>query len=137
DGLGGTGYTDLRTTGRFEYVIATSNVPLTGGKLTFRGAGLSGGTKFTYVNQAATTTEGQRTFQIVRVPQFSNLRLTSNISTPPFNGKAGGIIAFDVAGTMNFNGFTVDASARGFRGGYGTRDVTNDNISSLYVTSSS
>src|SRR5690606_12013542 len=59
------------------------------------------------------------------------------ISTPPFNGRAGGIIAFDVAGTMNFNGFTVDASARGFRGGYGLVDVTNNNRNDLYVALSS
>src|SRR5690606_4986873 len=57
DGLGGTGYTNLRTTGRFEYVVAASNVPLTGGTLTFRGAGAGGGSVFTYVNQAATGTE--------------------------------------------------------------------------------
>lgn len=36
DGLGGTGYTSLGNTGLFEYVVATSDVPIAG--LTFRGA---------------------------------------------------------------------------------------------------
>jgi len=121
DKLGGTGYTDLGNTGLFEYVVATNDVPLTGGTLTFRGAGVGGGAVNTYNNQdfnPLSTTQGQRTFQIVRVPQYSNVKLIANISAPPFNGKVGGIIAFDVAGTMNFNGKTINADARGFRAGF-------------------
>lgn len=101
DGLGGTGYTSLGNSGKFEYVIATSSVPLTGGTLTFKGAGAGNGTVYTYVNAAATATRGQKTFQIVRVPQYSNLTLAADITAPPFNGKVGGIIAFDVAGNMD------------------------------------
>ena len=106
DGLGGTGYTSLGNTGLFEYVVATNDVPLTGGTLTFRGAGVGGGVVNTYNNQdfnPLSTTQGQRTFQVVRVPQYSNVKLISNIAAPPFNGQVGGIIAFDVAGMMNFN----------------------------------
>ncbi len=136
DGLGGTGFTDLGNTGRYEYVVATSSVPTTGGLLKFRGAGSNNGTVYSYVNKAASSTEGKKSFQIVRVPQFSNLVLQSDISTPPFNGKAGGIIAFDVAGTMDFNGFTIDASARGFRGGYGPVGASGLNDSSIYVVPS-
>lgn len=74
DGLGGTGFTNLGNTGIFEYVIATNNVPLTGGTLTFTGTGSAGGAFNSFTNNAATTTRGKRTFQIVRVPQYSNLR---------------------------------------------------------------
>ncbi|HMI04811.1 MAG TPA: gliding motility-associated C-terminal domain-containing protein, partial [Pedobacter sp.] len=74
---------------------------------------------------------------VVRVPQYSNLVLSKDIKTPPFNGKAGGIIAFDVSGTMDFNGFIVDASARGFRGGYGPVGGSEGNINSVYVIPSS
>ena len=137
DNLGGTGFTDLGNTGVFEYVIATSAVPLSGGNLSFRGAGPDKGTVNSYFNAAATTTRGKRTFQIVRVPQYSNLILSSDIKTPPFNGKAGGIIAFDVSGSMNFNGHTIDASERGFRGGYGLVAASKGNINSVYMTSSS
>jgi gliding motility-associated-like protein len=136
DGLGATGFTDQGSSGKFEYVAATNNVPLTGGPLSFKGSGTGGGTVYTYTNAAATGSRGKRSFQVIRVPQYSNLRLTSNISPPPFNGSAGGIIAFEVAGNMDFNGFTVDVSARGFRGGYSLVKTSVGNISDLYVTNS-
>lgn len=137
DGLGGTGFISLGNTGKFEYVIATSDVALSGGVLTFKGFAPNGGIVNFYVNAEATATRGARTFQVVRVPQYSNLVLSKDIKTPPFNGKAGGIIAFDVSGTMDFNGFVVDASARGFRGGYGPVGASGSNINSVYVISSS
>ena len=140
DGLGGTGYTSLGQTGLFEYVVATNDVPLTGGTLTFRGAGAGEGVMNTYYNadfDPTSTTQGQRTFQVVRVPQYSNLKLIATIYAPPFNGKAGGIIAFDVTGEMNLNNQTIDASARGFRGGFTHQhtSVSYDDVST-YVTAS-
>ncbi|WP_017498841.1 Ig-like domain-containing protein, partial [Flavobacterium sp. WG21] len=137
DALGGTGFTSLGNTGVFEYVIATNNVPLTGGNLTFKGTGANGGTLNSFYNADATTTRGKRTFQIVRVPQYSNLTLTSSITTPPFNGVAGGVIAFNVSGTFNFAGFSIDGNARGFRGGYSPIAVSNLNNSTTYVGLSS
>ena len=136
DAFGGTGYTSLGNSGRFEYVIATNAVTLAGGTLTFKGAGTGGGTVYAYVNAPASATEGKKTFEVVRVPQYSNLVLSSNISTPPFNGKAGGVIAFDVSGSMDFNGFTIDASSKGFRGGYGIIANSGLNINSVYVVPS-
>ncbi|MCV9930505.1 hypothetical protein OIU83_22790, partial [Flavobacterium sp. LS1R49] len=133
DGLGGTGFTSIGNTGIFEYVIATNNVPLTGGNLTFKGTGTNGGVRNSFYNADATTTRGKRTFQIVRVPQYSNLTLTSNITTPPFNGIAGGVIAFNVSGTFNFAGFTINGNARGFRGGYSPKADSNLNDSKTYV----
>lgn len=136
DALGGTGYTNLGNSGRFEYVIATNTVPLSGGSLTFKGAGTGAGTVYAYVNAAATATSGKKTFEVVRVPQYSNLVLSSNISTPPFNGSAGGIIAFDVSGNMDFNGYAINASSKGFRGGYGIIANSGPNINSVYVVPS-
>ncbi|MDQ6527943.1 gliding motility-associated C-terminal domain-containing protein [Flavobacterium sp. LHD-85] len=133
DNLGGTGFTSLGNSGVFEYVIATNNVPLTGGNLTFKGAGTNGGILNTFYNSDATATRGKRTFQVVRVPQYSNLTLTANITTPPFNGVAGGVIAFNVSGTFNFAGYTIDGSARGFRGGYSPRADSGVNNSTTYV----
>ncbi|MES2377279.1 MAG: gliding motility-associated C-terminal domain-containing protein [Bacteroidota bacterium] len=134
DNLGGTGATSIGSSGRYEYLIATNSVPLTGGTLTFKGFGTGNGTVNSYVNAAPTTLAGKRCFQVIRVTQYSNLRLVSNISTPPFNGAVGGIIAFDVAGTMDFNGFTINASARGFRGGYSPKRIAAQNYNNLYVT---
>lgn len=137
DGLGGTGYKHINNTGYFEYAIATNDVPLTGGNLNFRAAGLNKGTVHAYVNQPGDAYRGKRTFQIVRVPQYSNLLLTSNISTPPFNGSVGGIVAFDVSGSMNFNGRKIDASSKGFRGGYGLKANSGNNVANIYAVSSS
>ncbi|KAF2326879.1 beta strand repeat-containing protein, partial [Flavobacterium nitrogenifigens] len=137
DNQGGTGFTSLGNTGVFEYVIATNSVPLSGGNLTFKGTGANNGVLNSFYNANATTTRGKRTFQVVRVPQYSNLTLTANITTPPFNGVAGGIIAFNVSGTFNFNGFSIDGSARGFRGGYSPKADSNANDSKTYVDDSS
>ncbi|MFC4476639.1 gliding motility-associated C-terminal domain-containing protein [Flavobacterium chungangensis] len=137
DNLGGTGFTALGNTGVFEYVIATNNVPLTGGNLTFKGTGANNGVLNSFYNADPTTSRGKKTFQVVRVPQYSNLTLTANITTPPFNGVAGGIIAFNVSGTFNFNGFSIDGSARGFRGGYSPKAGSDANDSKTYVGDSS
>jgi hypothetical protein len=137
DGLGGTGYTNIGFSGKFEYVIALNAVPITGGTLNFRGGSAGGGAVNEYVNAAPTGTRGQRRFQIVRVPQYSNLTLTSDITTVPYNGKAGGVIAFDVAGNMNFGGFKIDASQKGFRGGYGKQGNSGANNENEYVVNSS
>ena len=137
DLLGGTGFTSIGNAGLYEYVVATNNVPLSGGNLTFLGTGAGNGLLNSYVNAAATTTSGKKTFQIVRVPQYSNLTLTANVTTPPFNGTCGGVIAFNVSGTFNFNGFTIDGNARGFRGGYSPQAGSGANNGSTYVGLSS
>ncbi|WP_428230135.1 Ig-like domain-containing protein [Flavobacterium sp.] len=133
DGLGGTGFTSIGNTGVFEYVIATNNVPLTGGNLTFKGTGTGGGILNSFYNADATSARGKRTFQIVRVPQYSNLTLNSDITTPPFNGIAGGVIAFNVSGTFNFNSKIINGTARGFRGGYSPKADSGVNNSTIYV----
>lgn len=134
DNFGATGFTSLGNSGKFEYVVATNTIPLTGGLLKFKGSGLLNGTVYRYINTVASPTKGKSSFQVVRVPQYANLRLVSSVSPPPFNGSAGGVIVFEVSGNMNFNGFTIDVSARGFRGGYSPIKVSVANISDLYVT---
>ena len=133
DNLGGTGFTSIGNTGVFEYVIATNSVPLTGGNLTFKGTNTNGGVRNNFYNANATPLSGKKTFQIVRVPQYSNLTLYSDITTPPFNGFAGGVIAFNVSGTFDFNNKIIDGVRRGFRGGYSLRLESNKNDSKTYV----
>ena len=136
DALGGTGFTALNNTGRYEYIVTTSSVPLTGGTLTFRGGGAGNGTIYTYTNQDGSATLTQKRFQVIRVPQYSNLTLTSNLVCPPWNGYAGGIVAFDVAGSFAFGGFTISANGRGFRAGYQEQATSGANLSGTYVTTS-
>ena len=109
------------TAGTYEYVVANSAITTTGGTITLATALKNG-----YVNAAATTTAGQRRFQVVRVPQFGNLTLGGNITPTPWNGSVGGIIAIDVAKQTNLNGFKIDASGAGFRGG-GGRKLSGNN----------
>jgi uncharacterized repeat protein (TIGR01451 family) len=109
-----TGSTNLNASGRFEYAVAASAVPLGGGTLT-----LASGLINTYTAAAPTGTQGQRTFQVIRVPQYAAATLTSTLAAAPFNGSTGGVLAIDVAGALALNGATVSVDQAGFRGGLG------------------
>jgi uncharacterized repeat protein (TIGR01451 family) len=103
--------------GQYEYVVADNNVPVGGGSLTIA-AGLKNG----YQNAAATTTAGQRRFQVVRIPQYQNLTISGTVSPIAWNGSTGGVLVLDVTGQLTFNsGARLDASGLGFRGGAGQR----------------
>ncbi len=117
DGIVGeppSGATNWASAGTYEFAVAANSVGISGGTLQ-----LSAGTDNAYVSSAATASMGQQTFQVVRVPQLSSATLGSNVTATPWNGAAGGIVALDVAGTLDLNGFRIDVSARGFRGGVG------------------
>ncbi|WP_144062722.1 DUF7507 domain-containing protein [Sphingobacterium paucimobilis] len=114
----GSGTSGNVTAGQYEYVVALNDVTTAGGTLRFKGAGPTGGLINSYTNSNPTATRGVRRYQVVRLMQFSNVTLTNDIKTIPWNGNAGGLIAIDVAGTLDMNGKTIDASMTGFRGGY-------------------
>ena len=113
--------------GTYEYVaVAAASATVTaaaGGTIT-----LASGLKNSYVNAVATATTGQRTFQVIRIPQYSTLTLSANLVPAAWDGRTGGMIAIDVAGQLNMAGFTIDASGKGFRGGAG-RGLGGDNPS--------
>ncbi|MGG6268486.1 beta strand repeat-containing protein [Leptolyngbya sp. AN03gr2] len=100
------------TAGQYEYVTVTS---VSGSTIGIAGTGTGGGLLNSYINSAATSTKGQSTYQIVRVPQYSSATL-GNATALAWNGSVGGILAYDVAGNLNLAG-TVDVSGQGFRGG--------------------
>ncbi|MFK8013909.1 MAG: hypothetical protein AB8G17_00535 [Gammaproteobacteria bacterium] len=132
DGAGGdpaSGSTNLRRSGRFEFARATNAVGLGGGTLT-----LASPTQFDYSTQSATGTRGQRGFQVVRVPQFSNLTLTGTLTATVWNGSSGGVVALDIADTLDLNGQRIDVSASGFRGGGGRSSTTGSGASTDYRT---
>ena len=120
-GTGSGAATTLNNAGRWEYVIATNTVTGAGGALTFNGGGSGGGLLYSYTNQtfATTTTQGQRTFQIIRVPQYTTATLSSTLTALAWNGATGGILAIDVSGTLALGGATVSVDGFGFRGGGG------------------
>lgn len=73
----------------------------------------------TYYNSEAESDQTAMRYQIVKVARYNDLTLTGNITAQPWNGKTGGVLAIDVAGTLNLNGKTISADGAGFRGGAG------------------
>ncbi len=111
-----TGSLSLNNTGKYEYVRATGAVAA--GAVPIAGAGAGAGllNAYTDANYGA---QGQRRFQVVRVPQYSSATLGSGLTASAWNGRTGGILAVDVTGTLSLGSATVDVSALGFRGGGG------------------
>ncbi len=126
---GASGFTG-GTAGNYEYVVATGAV--SGGSVPIKGTN-SGGLINSYSSASATASQGQKTYQVVRVPQYTSASLGS-ATAGYWNGTAssvttagitipsgtGGILAYDVAGNLTLTG-TIDVSGRGFRGGAGRK----------------
>lgn len=117
NGLSGSGYTSIGYSGLYEYVTATSAV--SGGSLSILGAGTGNGLLNNYTSQAASTLQGQSTFQVIRVPQYGIVQLSSGLTSAFWNGSSGGVLVFDVAGSMYLNSANLNVNGRGFRGGGG------------------
>jgi hypothetical protein len=116
----GSGYLnngDL-TAGLYEFVTVTTGVTKTGGTIHITGGGTGTGLINSYVT-AAFGTNGQRTFQVVRVPQYTEAILSSGLTCGAWDGAAGGILAIDVNDQINLNGATVAVDGLGFRPGAG------------------
>src|SRR3989454_10471180 len=109
-----SGWTSLNSAGLYEYAAATSAVPLAGGALT-----ISSGLLNTYTSALPTPLQGQRNFQVVRVPQYVAATLAGGLAAGAFNGSTGGVLVFDVDGALNLNGAAVSVSQEGFRAGLG------------------
>ncbi|HVT18912.1 MAG TPA: C25 family cysteine peptidase [Thermoanaerobaculia bacterium] len=117
-GGNGAGST-INNSGLYEFVKATSAVGAGGGTLTFVGAGANSGLVNSYATAAASATRGQRTYQVIRVPQYTGVSLAGGLTALAWNGSAGGVLAIDASGPLSWNGATVDVSGLGFRGGGG------------------
>jgi len=115
----GSGATNYNNAGKYEFVVAKSSVPTGGGTVQIEGKGAGGGLINTYTNANATATQGQRRFQVVRVPQYYDATVTGAVTATPWNGTTGGIVALDVANTLTFSGGSINVNAQGFRGGGG------------------
>jgi hypothetical protein len=99
--------------GQMEFAVATNAVPITGGTLNIA-AGLTN----SYTN-APWGTNGQYTYQVIRVPQHFNIQLGATLTAANWNGSTGGVIVVSAVSQLNFNGQTVSATGAGFRGGGG------------------
>jgi uncharacterized repeat protein (TIGR01451 family) len=117
DGATGRGVTAINSSGKYEFRRVVS---FSAGNLVID-QGLTN--SYTRANPSAgsgAAENGNRRFQVIRVPQFSTLTMPAGTTSPPaWNGETGGVWVIDVAGNLNMNGATVDASNLGFRGAGG------------------
>ena len=114
DGVSGgraTGVQSLNNAGRYEYCVATGAAG--GASVPVNCGGAGGGLQFSYSQQ--TGSDPRRTYQVIRVPQYSSVNLTGTLLAPRWNGQTGGVLAIDVAGRLTLDGL-IEASGRGFRG---------------------
>ena len=107
----------VNNSGAYEYVLASSAVAA--GVVTVIG-GAGAGILNAYT-AAAFGAQGQRTFQVIRVPGFASGTLTAGLKPAPWNGSTGGVLAIDISGVLTLGGAggTVSVDGLGFRGGPG------------------
>jgi hypothetical protein len=116
DGTGtGSGYLNNSNlvAGNMEYVVASNSVSLKGGTLN-----LVSGLVHSYRNTPFGT-DGQYTYQVIRVPVYYNLKLKGSIIAPRWNGVSGGVLVLYATDSIIMNSQSIDASGLGFRGGGG------------------
>ena len=123
DGTSGGGNGNINSTaGNYEYVVATGPID-NSNSIPIRGAGINSGLINTYRNldydSIGNVGQGKKTYQVIRVPQYSNATLTGTLTAAPWNGSSGGVLVYDVAGNLNLGGANMDVSSKGFRGGGG------------------
>ena len=113
------GVSNLNDVGRYEFVRAAAVNTATGATtLCVNGAGANSGLLRQYDHNLATAP--RRTWQVVRVPQYSNVTLSNTTAVTPlaWDGRRGGIVALDVQNQLSFNtSGQINADALGFRGG--------------------
>ena len=114
-----------QTAGTFEYVQVSS---VSAPTIT-----LTAGVEHDYLDS------DEANWQIIVVPDYlaAGARLIGNVSGAAWDGDTGGVVAFSATGgTIDFNGFTVDAAEIGFRGGVeGNPSATTDNIADVVAVS--
>lgn len=138
-GANGSGATAQNNSGLFEYVLALGAVgtgscgSASAQRICILGAGAGGGLLNSYATVARSAARGQRTYQVIRVRQYQSASLSNTLTGMAWDGRVGGILAFDVHGALNLNGATVSLDGRGFRGargqqlgGVGSNAANND-----------
>jgi uncharacterized repeat protein (TIGR01451 family) len=130
NGSTGAGFTTINNAGNYEFVTATG--PISGGSVPILGAGVGGGLVFGYTAAAASATKGASTYQVVLVPQYSSATLGA-VTAAAWNGSTGGILALDIANTLNLGSATVSVNGLGFRGAAGLQMSGGGGLNTDYL----
>jgi len=129
-----SGWTVLNNSGNFEYVTATNAVAVGGGTLNFTGTGPTSGLLNAYTKAAYSAgVQGQRTYQVIRVPQYTSATTSSGLAAMIWNGATGGVLVIDVASQLTLGG-RVAVDGLGFRGGAGRLLAGGAGAATDYVT---
>lgn len=95
--------TDYNGAGNYEYAIIATKV----------------GSVVTFSQNLVNAYEVTGKVQLVSVPQFANYTLSSAYTGTPWNSATGtgGVLVFEVIGTLTLNGGSISMDYRGFLGG--------------------
>ena len=104
--------------------IDQTNTATYGNILSYGGAGTYefgniaaiNGTTIQFVNKILYTYTPASVVQLVRVPQYTNAIISSTLTCQPWNGATGGILSFEVSGTLYLQA-NINVSNNGFAGG--------------------
>jgi hypothetical protein len=121
DGAGGAdrrGATAGATFLAGRYELARAAGPVSGGSLPLLGALVNTYTSSNAITSGGNLGTGFRRYQVVRIVEARDLTVPvgATLTTLPWDGRSGGILAVDVTRNLVVNG-TFDTSGMGFRGG--------------------
>lgn len=126
-GVNGTNF----VAGNYEWAVAT------GGGATFAAGGtvnLSAPLTNSYNTRAGGVAQGKQAYQVIRVPQYSNLTISAGITVIPWDGARGGVLVLEATGDINLNGQIINGSGRGFRGAGGVQTAVNATCTAAFNT---
>ncbi|MRX28608.1 DUF11 domain-containing protein [Kangiella sp. HZ709] len=109
DGASGRGFSAVNSTGLYEFASVAS---VAGSAIT-----LNDGLVNSYNLSAATLSAGQKTYQVIRVPQYQDVTFSGTLTASAWDGATGGVFVVDVVDTVTGGGATIDLEGLGFRGG--------------------
>lgn len=101
----------------YEYVVAASTD--VDGRVRVSGSGPGGGVVADYPVSTDAASPSAGGAQLIRVPTYGDTHLDGTVVGQAWNGSTGGVVAFDVAGTLDLAGGSVDLDGLGSAGAGG------------------
>lgn len=99
-------------TAAFGTITAINNA----GNYEFNSIAAINGNEITFDNAMLNAYDISGLVQLITVPQYQNVTVTATLTAQPWNGTSGGVLVFEVAGTLTLQS-NISANGIGFRGG--------------------